>query len=514
LLAWYRGFHPDVAEALTAEQFFTGGMILRGWPLTLESAAFSSSGGTVKVPGLAEPVRIGPMSGGRARSKLVLGPVRLALGSEIADAAAPKGKRLASTIENTAELTISHDLNTQAGSISIEGNILRAEDFLRLTAALGRPLNHGWELTGQASAAMRWEWDKTFQGRWNGRIGFSKVSLTVAGLNQPLIVNEGALHWVNGSRVARLTRVDGFGGTWTGLIERASLTDEQDVPEWHFQLHGDHLDASELDRWVGPRARPNWLQRLLPSLLGTAAPSAPASELVRRVQAQGELDVQTLVIEKLKLERVHAIGMLQNLQLSISEADAEWAGGKVRAKIEAKFLPRPAYRITAGLDRVSLAQLPGAGKVAERIAGLASGTLELRTEGVGREELLRKLTGHGDVHLTKAEFRGWDVNASVADGVAHTGISRWRTGEGTFLLKDRGIQLQELRLDGGSELTLVSGTLSFGRDAELTVETTSPQKGKNRKVADLAAGHILKISGPLDGPKVSVEKAGARQPAD
>jgi len=25
---------------------------------------------------------------------------------------------------------------------------------------------------------------------------------------------------------------------------------------------------------------------------------------------------------------------------------------------------------------------------------------------------------------------------------------------------------------------------------------------------------VLKISGPLDGPKVSVEEAGARQPAD
>jgi hypothetical protein len=28
------------------------------------------------------------------------------------------------------------------------------------------------------------------------------------------------------------------------------------------------------------------------------------------------------------------------------------------------------------------------------------------------------------------------------------------------------------------------------------------------------AGRVLKISGPLDGPRVSVEKAVARQPAD
>jgi len=31
--------------------------------------------------------------------------------------------------------------------------------------------------------------------------------------------------------------------------------------------------------------------------------------------------------------------------------------------------------------------------------------------------------------LNKVEFRGWDVNASVADGAAHAGVSRWATGD-------------------------------------------------------------------------------------
>src|SRR6266403_361661 len=75
MLAWYRAVHPDVAEGVTAEQYFTGGMILRGWPLVLESAALSSGGGIVRVPGFAEPVRIGSMSGGRERGVLAIGPV-------------------------------------------------------------------------------------------------------------------------------------------------------------------------------------------------------------------------------------------------------------------------------------------------------------------------------------------------------------------------------------------------------------------------------------------------------
>jgi hypothetical protein len=513
LLAWFRAFHPDVAEGITANQYFTGGMILRGWPLAVESAALASGGGVVKVPGFSEPVRIGPMHGGRERSMLVIGPVRVALGGDIRDVVAPKRRRIALAMNNAADLTLEHDLYTQAGSISIEGNFFEAEQFLKLSAAFGYPLNHGWELSGQATALVKWEWKKPFRGNWNGRIGFNKADLTVAGLNQPLKISESALDWVDGRRIALVMRVDAFGGRWTGKIEETPAGGDTE-PKWKFQLAGDQLDAAELDRWVGPRARPGWLQRLLPSLLGGAAPSVPASELVRRMNAEGELFVEELTIEQLKLESVHAKGSLHDLHLAVSDADAEWAGGKVRAKFDAKFLPRPAYDVSAQLDRVNLAQLPGTGRVADRLKGFATGSLRLKTEGVGREELIGKLTGSGDFHLSKVEFRGWDVNASVADGAAHTGVSRWSAGEGSFHLKDRNISLEELKLDGGKEWTLVNGSLSFGRDANLAIETASAPKNKNGKASDFGNGRVLKISGPLDGPKISVEKASVRQPAD
>jgi hypothetical protein len=514
LLAWYRAFHPDVAEGTTAEQYFTGGMNLSGWPFRVQSAALSSNGGIVKVPGFAEPVRIGPLSGGSERGVLALGPVRVALGGEIRDVLAPRRRRVASAMENAADLTLVHDLNTHEGSIGVEGNFTEVEDFLKLSAAFGHQLNHGWELSGQATAVTKWEWKTPFAGRWNGRIGFSNASLTVAGLNQPLNVSEGALDWIDGRHIARVMRVEGFGGTWTGNIEERSQTDVENGLQWNFHLHTDQLKAADLDRWVGPRARPTWLQQLLPTLLGGSAPSVPASELVRRVNAEGELDIAQLTIEKLKLEQVVAKGSLHDLQLDVREAQAKWAGGKVRARMNAKFLPRPVYEIAAELDRVNLAQLPGTGRIAERLGGAASGILQVKTEGVGRDELLGKLSGRGEFHLSNVEFRGWDVNASVTDGEAHAGVSRWSTGEGSLSLRDSSILLEDFRLDGGKQLTLVNGTLSFGRNADLAIETTSDQKSKNRKTNESGAGRVLKISGPLDGPKVSVETLAVRQPAD
>ena len=113
---------------------------------------------------------------------------------------------------------------------------------------------------------------------------------------------------------------------------------------WHFQLHADHLDATELDRWIGPRSRPNWLQRLLPSLLGNTN-TAHASELLRRVSAEGELTTDTLTIEKIKLAKAHAKLALHDLHLEVRDADAQWAGGTIRGGMQALFSPLPKYEL-------------------------------------------------------------------------------------------------------------------------------------------------------------------------
>lgn len=506
LLAWYQAFHPDIAEGITADPYFTGGMILRGWPLSIESAAFSSSGGTIKVPGFAETVRVGSVNGGLERSNLVIGPMRVALGGDARDVIAPKRRRVALAMENAADLTLAQNLRTHVGNLSVDGNISKVEDFLKLAASLGRQVNHGWELTGQATAVTQWVWKEPFKGRWNGTVVINRGALTVAGLNQPLGLAEARLGWNDGRHSARLLRVEGFGGNWQGAIEENRATNEDTARSWKFDLSVDHLNAAELDRWVGPRARPGWLQRLLHSFSGDAAPATPASELVRRVNAEGEVRIDRLTIEKLKLDNVVAQGSLLDLKLNVQESNAEWAGGRVRAKINASFLPRPVYEVSADVDRVSLAKLPGTGRLADRLNGSASGSLQLKTTGVGREELLKNLDGSGAVNLRKVELRGWDLPASVADGATRAGVSRWPAGECAFLIRNRSVVLQWLQLNDPREQTSVEGTLSFGSDAELSVSTRARGVAKVQPKKTAAKGHVLKIFGPLDGLRVTVEK--------
>ncbi|HXN51538.1 MAG TPA: AsmA family protein [Candidatus Acidoferrum sp.] len=516
LLEWYRAFDPNVNNAIVAQQFFTGAITLRGWPLEIDEAAFSSTGGEIKVPGLDAPLRIGAFQGGRQRASLNVAPVRISYavheGSEAATAATIAKRRSAAESNGAVDIGFTHDFIKRAGGLSIDGRIDNVEDVLKIMSALGRPMNRGWELTGPVSAALHYQWDNTAATRaWSGHVDVSKTALQVAGLNQPLRLNKARLDWNDGLRSASLTDVEGFGATWSGQLAQAGVADVDGGSKWNFALHANHLDATALDRWMGPRARPGWLQRLLSSLLGASAANPAASELLRRVNAEGELRVDEFTLERIKFGQVRASGALHDLHLELRQAEARCAGGRLRAKMRAAFLPRPSYDVTAELDRVDLQQVPAPGNLPERFAGLASGTVHLTTQGVGRDELLQHLVGKGDLKLRDLEFRGWDVNASMAEGAPHEGASRWASGQGTFLVHDRGIIFPGLRLDAGSEMTLLKGTLSFVQDSDLTLQTLiDDQTGAGLP----EVGYVLKISGPLDVPKISIERLVARRPAD
>jgi uncharacterized protein involved in outer membrane biogenesis len=516
ILSWYRAFHPDVADTISVDQFFTGSLQLQAWPLELQEINVSSSGGAVNLRNTEDVLRIGPFHAALSRNRLVTDPIHITLVSD--SPAAPRASigrltklRAPGESSGEASLTLVHDFASHSGGVGVQGHVDNAEKFLKIAAAFGHTLNHGWDLTGHARVDIRRQWSSASSAAWSGAAEVTDAELAAAGLNQPVQLQKARLEWKNGNRVAQIAQVEGFGATWSGNITEVNSTDPDRQGTWNVQLHADHLDATELDRWVGPRARPGWVQRLLPSLFSGKTQVVPASELVRRLNVVGNVQVDEFTIEKLKLQQLHLQGSLHDLQLNVSDGRAQWAGGAIRATMLAKFLPRPAYDVHAQLDGVNLTQLPIDASVADRLAGLASGAIHLKTTGVGREELLQKLTGAGKVRLDNLEFRGWDVNASVADGEAHPGISNWPSGVGTSTVRDRNVFLQDVRLDSGTQFTLIDGTVSFGREADLAVETSA---GRRAVRNPNGPGQVLKIVGPLDGPRVTREKIASRQPAD
>jgi hypothetical protein len=533
VLAWHRAFQPDVAEGVSAEGYLTGAAAVRGWPLTVESLAFSSNGVTLRAPGLAPSLRVGPLEGGLRRNRLTLDPLWCRwLVEDQADSRA-KGKaapeRSASRPApgekpaNSVQVTVTQDLDRGVGAFTVEGRIERAAEFLSLAAALGRPLERGWTGKGSAAGALRWEWQG---GPWNpllsGHLDFTHGELQVAGLNLPVAVNDAQLLWTAGKRVVRLRSIEALGANWSGEIEedsrlfekksRAGKLAKVEKPAdglaagWKFRLHADHLLAADLDLWTGPRARPSWLERLLPGLLGKKAPAggeginSGATELLRRIRAAGEIRVDELTIEKQKLTAVQARAEMVDLHLTLSDASAGYAGGRVRGAAQAAFLPRPRYVFDLQLDGMRLGDLLAAGKPARALQdfpeGVAAVSIHLEAEGVGREELLKNLEGLGRASLRNVSLRAWGDEASglpVADRLLLS--TRWPAGEAQFSLRQGEMEIGELWLQAGRQKLGISGRVDFSRSAALSLGVPLP-KGPGLR-------QLLSIAGPLDAPRIS-----------
>ncbi|MGB9514034.1 MAG: AsmA family protein [Candidatus Acidiferrum sp.] len=508
LLAWYRAFQPNVSDEVTVTEQISGTLTASGWPLRWESGAIDSSAGSLRLPG-SVAARLEPFHGYVRDGKFRVEGVRVDL---LAQPATQKAEKTANrpkgaAPENAVEAELAQDSVAHQGSLRLNMHLANAAPLFQLTAAFGHPLNKGWEYGGGASGSLTWNWGRrVMEARRSGSIELTKARLQVAGLNEPLKVEDTRLEWKEGLRSATVGKVDAFGAAWSGTISEANDMVPNDESNWHFQLHADHLDATELDRWAGPRSRPNWLQRLLSSLLGSVN-TAHASELLRRVSADGVITADSVTIEKIKLAKAHANVGLHALHLDIQDGVAQWAGGTVHAGMQAQFSPLPKYQLSAEIENVNMAQLPWSPRWGERWSGIASGTLHFTTAGVGREELLKQLAGAGRVTLNKIEFRGWDIELSAESGGPSAGASRWTSGEGEFQLSEQQIHLSGFRLDAPHRRTELSGTISFGMDGNLTF-TPGPRMTAG---AHSSQGRELRVSGALENPEVAVFPAGSEQ---
>src|SRR6202045_416496 len=81
ILSWYRAFHPDVADTISADQFFTGTLQLQAWPVEFQEISVSSFGGAVNLRGSKDALRIGPLHVALNRNRLVTDPLHVALAS-------------------------------------------------------------------------------------------------------------------------------------------------------------------------------------------------------------------------------------------------------------------------------------------------------------------------------------------------------------------------------------------------------------------------------------------------
>jgi hypothetical protein len=522
VLSWYRALQPDVAEDLRADCDLGVDVTLGGWPIQLQRGAVASVGGTLTGKSLPAPLQIGAMNASVSRGGLDFAP------TEISFAPAPLKtdtgeKRTAGEQRNSFVLRGS--LFPLADgvlrwppewNVSIEGAASRVQDWLVLVAALAHPLNSSWSASGGLAVKMRGVHRADSPAvpsaaPWLGPMDFLGLTVSPAYVNQPVHLPKGHVEFAALQRTVTVSEAKALGALWHGSISRKN-SDNQ----WTFDLSADHLNVADLDRWLGPRARPGFLARLTGSNSDAGATSL-AGPVVTRLVALGRLRAGVIDIAPMHIEQFDGEVEVAGRAIHIRKAQADFFGGKLSGSLDAQLLPDPAYDFQGRFERVDLAQLGRAVPYLNgRIKGNVSSTLALSMHGIGRQSLISSLEGQGtfigkDVGMLGLDLSGAFPGAtpSAASGAAS---GTFASAQGAYRIQNRGIDLANFMLDNSRKRLEAAGRIDFSHVLNIRLRPAISKAAAAPGTVSLPPPDFL-LGGTIEVPKLLSPSAVAKPPA-
>jgi hypothetical protein len=504
VLSWYRALQPDVAEDLRADGILGVNMKLGGWPIKLQQGGLAGVGGTLTAKSLPAPLKIGPLKANISHGGIDFAPTEFSF----APTSAERDETPAVT-QSQNSFVLRGSLFPRADGVFhwpldwnffIEGATSHVQDWLGLSAALAQPMNSGWTAAGGLVIRMReMRLAVSPQTPWLGTMDFLGLTLGPAYVNQPVRLPKAHVEFAPLQRTITLSSAEAFGAVWHGSIAR-KYSDTQ----WTFDLTADRLDASDLDRWLGPRARPGFLARFTGS--NSAVSAAPLNDgVVTRLAANGRLRASAIVIPPMQIEQFDGEAELAGRTIQIRKAHADFFGGKISGSFDAQLLPDPSYAFQGRFDRVNLAQLARAVPfLNERIGGSASAALALSAHGVGRQNLIDSMQGEGTLSGQNDTVRGLEFSAEISGDDPDPLPEPFTSIQGMYRIQDKGIDLANFVLDNSRGRLEAEGRIDFSHALNLRVH---PSIFQAVTAPASASPPSFLLTGTIELPKLIIPSA-------
>jgi hypothetical protein len=388
---------------------------------------------------------------------------------------------------------------------SIEGATPHVESWLNLSQALAQPMNKGWTATGGLAVKMRaTHTAEISSSSWLGTMDFHDLHLNPVFLNQPVMLAKAHLEFKPLQKTATIISAQAFGAMWQGNVSRKK-TDNR----WTFDVSADHLDTAELDRWLGPRARPGLLTFF--TGFGKSPAEAPDREgVISRISARGRLRIAELALASLHFEKFDGDAELTGRTVSIRKAQADFFGGKVAGTVNATVTADPSYQFQGRFDHVDLARLGHAtASLNNRISGTASATLTISSHGFGRENLVRFIEGDGQLDARKAELRGLNLSNVISGSTQMTFSESMASAQGTFHIANGAIATSNFLLETSQGRFQAEGRIDFSRALDLQIH---PSLARTAAKPGSAPTQILLLRGTIEAPIVSTPSIPPQSP--
>ncbi|HEV2289852.1 MAG TPA: AsmA family protein [Candidatus Acidoferrales bacterium] len=484
VLTWYRGFHPGVADQITLQGAASLDLSLSGWPPRVRSGFIRTSGAEIDGGAAPAPIRIGDASFNFSKAGASLNPVNIYLGTGL-------GKfELAGSMMRGSHSQPAWTLNGQTADV----RILTAS-----AAALGFSLPPGWIIAGPAQAHLQWPG----HGFPQGVIAVDGLKIQAPFLNREISRVAATADLSSSGWKVQVGAADAFGANWHGTFERPNRNQE-----WQFALAANELNASEMDRWLNPQRRQNFLTRLLP-FLATQPQPQPMPVWLR---ARGTLALGQFNLAPFVLHQLHADAAVDGRELRLTNAETGFYGGKLLGSIALNLVSQPTYEVNAKFRGVNLSQLAAhTFSLAELFSGSASGSLRISAKGIGREALLRSLSCQGAAQMSNAGYAGMDLLESISAGARRPGTTLFPAASADFSCSGGKVQFSRLLLTGSKNQIEAAGYVDFQRQLKFELHPVDNVQDENKNLKAPDPAHVFELSGTLKSPQLS--RAGLHPPS-
>ncbi|HEX4642706.1 MAG TPA: AsmA-like C-terminal region-containing protein [Candidatus Acidoferrales bacterium] len=524
-LAWYRALRPDVADDLRTDGVLGVDLKLGGWPLQVQQGTVTSAGGMLAAKALAAPLQIGALKASVSRGGFDFAPTVISFVSAAVPAASTADPP-SSAPRNS--FVVQGSLMPRTGGVFrwppdwnlfVEGSTPRVQDWLALSAAFAQPANANWRATGGLALKIRGTRvanSPAEQGAipatnawnipWRGSMDLADLTISPAYLNQPVLVAKAHVDFAPLQRTLSVSSAEAFGAVWRGSVARKSSDSL-----WTFDLSADHLDALELDRWLGPRARPGFLARFAGLNTAAAASVPPPDAVLTQLSARGRLHAAAIDLPPMRLEQVDGEVEIDGREIRIRKAAADFFGGKVSGSLNARLVPDPAYEFDGRLDRVDLARLAGAVPILEnRLAGTASGALQLSAHGIGRQSLVASLQGQGTLTGKNVQLRGLNLSTAFSGAAPEGDTDAFASVQGNYRVLSGGIDLAGFVLDNSRGKLQADGRIEFSHALNVRLRPSIFQAAADGAAASPPG---LVLGGTIESPKLLLSSANPKTAA-
>ena len=497
VLAWVRAFQSDVAGDLSLHGSASVHAGLSVWPPRFTSAAGAIASADFSSSRLRVPVHVGQTQFRFDHDIFTLLPSTVSYGSS-------DGSLRVETLphQGPREFPIYH----------LSGNLTQVRDLVATAGVWGWNISRGWDLAGPVRCDLRWlgakfPWQTQPIGaiEWGGEPGGG--SLLTPFLNQPVTRISARADLKPGSHHIALTAADAFGAAWSGTFDRRDANSG-----WQFALAADHLAASDLDRWLNPRWRESFLDRMLPFLNSTS----PANAVPENLRAQGQITLDQFTMAPLLLRHLQGELKIGGRHLQLSSAKAQSYGGNLDGSLDAQLTAIPSYRLHLDYSRIDLASLSSAfPTLADAFAGSASGGLALNFHGADRPDLISSLECRGATRVADAQLGALNLAESMQQGELAPGKSSFKDASAEFVCSDGKITFQNLTFLGPNQEITASGTVDFTRNLDLRLRVLSSPAdaaSASRPAAHAATTATYALTGPLQSPAIKSVRQLPKQP--